>query len=139
MSTSSLSILVVSPSEAARRLLQLLFERMGHHCESAEDADDLLELVVTGKPAMVVVDARAQEEDTLFLLGLLQKRYPTLPRLTLHNAQMQLSAPGIDRSFRVGGGATHLAFPSQSELEHVLALVAADRMLTMLKPPTAKA
>lgn len=133
MTDARFQILVVSPSEAARRLLQLLFQKLGHGCSVAEDADDALSVVGKERASVIVVDARAQEEDTLFLMGLLQRRHPDLARLTLHEGQMQLSFGGTQRSFRFGSPA-QLAFPSAQELEHVLSLLEAERMLTMLKP-----
>jgi DNA-binding NtrC family response regulator len=133
MTEARFQIVVVSPSEAARRLLQLLFQRLGHGCSVADDADHALHQVSVDKASVVVVDARAQEEDTLVLMGLLQKRFPQIPRLTLHEAEMQLSYSGTQRSFRIGS-APQLAFPSSQELEHVLSLLEAERMLAVLKP-----
>ena len=133
MTEARLRIVVMSPSEAARRLLQLLFQNLGHGCTVADDADVALEQVTSAKASVIVVDARAQQEDTLFLMGLLQRRHPELARLTLHERELQLSCNGTQRSFRIAS-APQLAFPSAHELEHVLSLVVAERMLTMLKP-----
>lgn len=133
MTEPRLRIVVVSPSEAARRLLQLILQRLGHGCSIAEDADHALQQVSSERASVILVDARAQQEDTLLLMGLLQRRHPDLPRLTLHEGQMQLNFSGTERSFRIGT-APQLAFPSEKELEHVLSLVEADRLLTLLKP-----
>lgn len=138
MAEARLHIVVVSPSEAARRLLQLLFQKLGHGCSIAEDADEALAAVTRAHASVIVVDARAQQEETLFLMGLLQRRHPDLARLTLHEGQMQLNFSGTERSFRLGS-APQLAFPSEKELEHMLSLVEADRMLTMLKPKLGRA
>ena len=56
-----------------------------------------------------------------------------LMRLTLHEGQLQLNFGGVERSFRIAS-APQLAFPSEKELEHVLSLVEADRLLAVLKP-----
>lgn len=134
MTEARLKIVVMSSSEAARRLLQLLLQRLGHACSVAEDVDHALYEVSQQRAAVILVDARAQDEDTLFLMGLLQKRHPDVARLTLHEGQMQLSAGGSQRNFRFGGSTPQLAFPSAQELEHVLSLLEAERMLQLLKP-----
>ena len=138
MTEARFRIVVVSPSEAARRLLQLLVQNLGHGCSIAEDADHALSQVTSEKASVIVVDARAQEEDTLVLMGLLQRRHPDVARLTLHDAEMQLSVSGTQRSFRIGS-APQLAFPSAQELEHVLSLLEAERMLRVLKPKVGSA
>jgi CheY-like chemotaxis protein len=133
MTEARLKIVVVSPSEAARRLLQLLFQNLGHTCTVAEDADRALSEITTKGVSVIVIDARAQEEETLLLMGLVQRRHPTLARLTLHPREMRLSFGGAERAFPFGSAA-QLPFPSLQELEHALSLLEADRLLTLLKP-----
>ena len=131
-------VLVMSPSAAARRLLELLLGSMGHACSAAEDGDEVLAALREVPSGVVLVDARSGSEDAMFLSGLLQKRHPSVPRLVLQAGELRLVSAGEERVLRFSneGGA---AFPSKDCLARALALVESERQLAALRPAAAKA
>lgn len=130
--------MIVSPSQAARRLLELLLSREGCSVTTTADADEALDHLSTTKAAaeLVLVDARAEQEEMKILLGLLKRRHPALPRMTLFTRQIELLA---GESRHTLAFAAEQAFPSQADLQRLLSLVRANRMLEVFSPPPGKA
>src|SRR5512146_3431052 len=99
MPSLSEQVLVVSASDAARRLLCLLLGRAGYGSVEARDGDEALALVGQKRPPLVVVDLRDPDETMLVFAGLLQKRHPGLPRLLLHVGKARLASGASEREF----------------------------------------
>lgn len=132
-------VLVVSPSEAARRLLYLLLGRAGYDSVTASDGDYALEMMAQRSPCLVVVDLRDPDEEMIFFAALLQKRHPALPALLLHVGTARLLAAGHERAFRLGGEHAPEHFPSVADLQRAVSLAVAERVLKSLRPAVAKA
>lgn len=131
-------LLVVSPHPAARRLLQLLFGQMGYLARTAGDGDEALAQMRL-RPAVVLVDVREPDEDTLFLLGLLQRRHPQTPRLVLHEGQARLIVDGREDVMTFGNELGPRAFPSAQELKEAVQCLLIERQLRTLRPPLGEA
>src|SRR5690606_35975054 len=84
------TLLIHSREAKARRLLRLLLESSGIGCREVADGDALLSAVSSRLPCVVVVDARAPDEEVLLLLGLLGRRHPGVMRLVLHEGGARL-------------------------------------------------
>jgi len=132
-------VLVVSASDAARRLLHLLLGRAGYGSVEARDGDEALDFVRQKRPPLVVIDLRDPDEAMLVFAGLLQKRYPALPRLMLHVGKARLASGASEREFALGSPQAPEHFPSIDELRRAVDLAISERVLAVLKPVTAKA
>src|SRR5690606_29968973 len=84
------TLLIHSRQAKARRLLRLFLESSGFGCREVADGDALLSAVRSPLPCVVVVDARAPDEEVLLLLGLLGRRHPGVMRLVLHEGGARL-------------------------------------------------
>lgn len=132
-------VLVVSESEAARRLLFLLLGRAGYDSVTAADGDDALAVMAARAPCLVVVDMRDPGEDMMFFSALLRKRHPATPALLLHVGKARLLAAGHERLFRLGDEHAPEHFPSVEDLKRAVSLAVAERVLKSLRPAVAKA
>lgn len=127
----------MSPSDAARRLLELLLERLGHTCATAGDGDGALASLEETLPQLMVIDVRDAGEDTLVLNALLHRRHPEVPRLLLQAGALRLVSGGTERVLTFSSDGA--AFPSLETLQRALSLVDAERVLAALRPEPGKA
>lgn len=132
------ALLVVSPHPAARRLLQLLLAQAGYIAHTVADGDEALEHMRT-QPAVVLVDVRAPDEDTLLLLGLLQRRHPQIPRVLLHDGQARLVLGEREDVLQFGDACTAAVFPTVDELKEVVRSLLIEKQLLMFRPPFGQA
>lgn len=135
---SSTSLLVVSPHPAARRLLQLLLAQAGYVAHTACDGDEALEQMGT-PPAVILVDVRAPDEDTLLLIGLLQRRHPQVPRVLLHDGQARLILGEREDMRQFGDACGPQVFPSVAELKELVGALLLEKQLLVFRPPLGQA
>lgn len=83
-------VLVISGSRAFQVLLARLLHQQGHSTAVARDGDEGFSAIVSERPSVVVLDLREADADSLLFHGLLRKRYPALPVLSLVADQLRL-------------------------------------------------
>ena len=103
------------------------------------DADEALEALGHGTPAVVLVDARRPDEDAPLLLGLLRRRHPRQPVITLMPGLLRVFDGQKERVEAVQDG-------TAEALHHLLGMVreAAQELLAwhlvqVLRMPTGQA
>lgn len=130
-------LVVMSPSDPARRLFELLLGSLGHTCATAIDGDEALASLEAAAPQLVLIDVRDAGEDTLVLNALLHRRHPDVPRLLLQAGALRLVSGGTERVLTFSSDGA--AFPSMETLQRALSLVDAERVLAVLRPAPGKA
>jgi CheY-like chemotaxis protein len=83
-------VLVVSSSQALQVLLARLLKQQGHSTAQARDGDEGFSSIVVARPAVVILDLRDGDADSLLFHGLLRKRHPGLPVLSLVADRLRL-------------------------------------------------
>jgi DNA-binding NtrC family response regulator len=134
----SATLLVVSRSEPARRLLCHWLNQAGYSCEQTGDADDALARVSTGKIGFAVIDLREPDDDDLLFFALLRRRFPRIGTLVLHEGQTQTHY-GASEQVRTFGNGYSKTFPSIEELQEAMGWLMSERHLAVLKPALALA
>lgn len=136
------TLLIHSRQEKARRLLRLLLEGEGFGCREVADGDAVLAAVSSPLHCVVVVDARAPDEEVLLLLGLLGRRHPGVMRLVLHEggARLHTASGAEQRAWEPSEllGPTP-ALPSARELSAAVQHLCAQAQLALLRPRIALA
>lgn len=84
------NVLVISSSKAFQVLLEHLLRQQGHSTVLAGDGDEGFSAIVSSRPAVVVLDQREGDPDSLLFHGLLRKRHPGLPVLSLVADRLRL-------------------------------------------------
>jgi CheY-like chemotaxis protein len=84
------SVLVISESKAFQVLLDRLLRQQGHSTVLASDGDQGFSALAAARPAVVVLDLREGDADSLLFHGLLRKRHPGLPVLSLVADRLRL-------------------------------------------------
>lgn len=84
-------VLVISSSKAFQVLLARLLGRQGYTTALAGDGDEAFTAIFGSLPVVVVLDLRDGDPDSMLFHGLLRKRHPELPVLSLVADQLRLS------------------------------------------------
>jgi len=71
-------------------LLDRLLRQQGHTTVLASDGDEGFSAILFSRPSVVVVDLREGDADSLLFHGLLRKRHPGLPVLSLLADRLRL-------------------------------------------------
>jgi len=71
-------------------LLERLLRQQGHSTALARDGDEGFSAILSSRPAVVVLDLREADPDSMLFLGLLRKRRPELPVLSLVADRLRL-------------------------------------------------
>lgn len=112
-------MLIVSGSKALQLLLSRLLREQGHTTAAASDGDEAFSALQAARPAVVVLDQREADADQLLFHGLLRRRHPALPVLSLMAGQLRLC----------DGSRDVLLEPSGRDLRGPLPLLAALRRM----------
>ena len=133
-------IVILSPHRPSRELLSRLLAEPGLSVVTLADADEALEAIAEDEPALVVVDARRPDEDHPLMLGLLKRRYPRQPLITLIPGRLRVFDGSEERVRDVRDGSTteglHVLL---SELQRATKDLLAQDLLRLLRPPTGEA
>jgi DNA-binding response OmpR family regulator len=84
-------VLVISSSKAFQVLLDHLLRQQGHSTVLASDGDQGFSAIGVSRPTVVVLDLRDGDADSLLFHGLLRRRHPALPVLSLVADRLRLS------------------------------------------------
>ncbi|HVE84418.1 MAG TPA: DNA-binding response regulator [Myxococcales bacterium] len=84
-------VLVISSSRALQVLLARLLREQGHSTALALDGDEGFSAIHGTRPAVVILDMRDGDADCLLFHGLLRRRHPALPVLSLVADRLRLS------------------------------------------------
>ena len=133
-------IVILSPHRPSRELLSRLLAEPGLSVVTLADADEALEAIAEDEPALVVVDARRPDEDHPLMLGLLKRRYPRQPLITLIPGRLRVFDGSEERVRDVrDGGMTEGLHVLLSELQRATKDLLAQDLLRLLRPPTGEA
>jgi CheY-like chemotaxis protein len=83
-------VLVISDSAALQVFLARLLREQGHTTSLAADGDAGFLAIHRSRPAVVVLDLREGDPDGMLFHGLLRKRHPDLPVLSLVADRLRL-------------------------------------------------
>jgi response regulator RpfG family c-di-GMP phosphodiesterase len=132
-------IVILSPHRPSRELLSRLLAEPGLSVVTLADADEALEAIAEDEPALVVVDARRPDEDHPLMLGLLKRRYPRQPLITLVPGRLRVFDGSEERVRDVRDGSTEGLHVLLSELQRATKDLLAQDLLRLLRPPTGEA
>ena len=133
-------IVILSPHRPSRELLSRLLAEPGLSVVAMADADEALASVAEDEPALLVVDARRPDEDHPLLLGLLKRRYPRQPLITLVPGRLRVFDGSEERVSQVrDDGSAESLHQMLSELQRATKDLLAQDLLRLLRPPTGEA
>ncbi|MBM7113731.1 DNA-binding response regulator [Archangium primigenium] len=132
-------ILILSPHRPSRELLSRLLAQPDLSVVAMADADELLEALADEEPALVVVDARRPDEDAPLMLGLLKRRYPRQPLITLVPGRLRVFDGGEERVREVHDGSAEALHFLLAELQRATRDLLAQHLLRVLRPPIGEA
>ncbi len=132
-------LLILSPHRPSRELLSWLLAEPGLCVTAMADADVALEAIEEEEPALVVVDARRPDEDHPLLLGLLKRRYPYQPLITLVPGRMRVFDGQEEHVRQVRDGSAESLHSLLLELRKAARELLAQHLLRVLRPPIGEA
>jgi len=127
-------VLVISSSKALQVLLERLLRQQGHSTAMASDGDEGFSSIVVARPSVVVVDLRDGDADSLLFHGLLRKRHPGLPVLSLVADRLRLSAGESDILLEPSAADQRTPYPLLSALRRSVDEVVMTTSLRTWKP-----
>jgi chemotaxis response regulator CheB len=133
-------ILVVSPHAASRALLsRFLAAESDVEVSATGEPDDALASIAEHKPALVVVDLRRPDEDHPLFVGLLRKRYPTLPVVSLVPGRLRIFDGRTERVREAHGDTAEALHHLMNCVRLAVQDLLAQHLLRMLRPPVGRA
>src|SRR5262245_46327937 len=133
------SVLLVSPRRPARLLFTHFLGSWGCDATSVVDGDEAFALLKEQSPAVVLVDLRGGDEDTRLFLGLLRRRYPALPTLTLLPGKLRILDGEAERVVSFDASPDEELKSLLAALHSAVEDVLAVHVLTAWSPVPAKA
>ncbi|HEX8538695.1 MAG TPA: DNA-binding response regulator [Cystobacter sp.] len=132
-------LIILSPHRPSRELLSRLLAAPDLRVVSLSDADEVLDTLAEEEPALVVVDARRPDEDHPLMLGLLKRRYPRQPLITLVPGSLRVFDGSEERVRDVHDGSAEALHALLGELQRATRDLLAQHLLRVLRPPTGEA
>jgi CheY-like chemotaxis protein len=132
-------IVILSPHRPSRELLSRILSEPGLSVVAMADADEVLDAIAEDEPALVVVDARRPDEDHPLMLGLLKRRHPRQPLITLVPGRLRVFDGSEERVRDVRDGSAEGLHLLLGELRRATRDLLAQHLLRMLRPPTGEA
>jgi DNA-binding response OmpR family regulator len=132
-------LLILSPHRPSRELLSRLLAEPGLRVVSLSDADEVLDALAEQEPALVVVDARRPDEDHPLMLGLLKRRYPRQPLITLVPGRLRVFDGSEERVRDVHDGSAEGLHHLLAEVQRATRDLLAQHLLRVLRPPLGEA
>ena len=132
-------LVILSPHRPSRELLSRLLAEPDLRVTALSDADEVLDALAEEEPALVVVDARRPDEDHPLMLGLLKRRYPRQPLITLVPGRLRVFDGNEERVRDVQDGSAEGLHVLLGELQRATRDLLAQHLLRVLRPPTGEA
>jgi DNA-binding response OmpR family regulator len=132
-------LVILSPHRPSRELLSRLLAEPDLRVTALSDADEVLDTLAEEEPALVVVDARRPDEDHPLMLGLLKRRYPRQPLITLVPGRLRVFDGSEERVRDVQDGSAEALHVLLGELQRATRDLLAQHLLRVLRPPTGEA
>jgi DNA-binding NarL/FixJ family response regulator len=132
-------LVILSPHRPSRELLSRLLAAPDLRVVALSDADEVLDTLAEEEPALVVVDARRPDEDHPLMLGLLKRRYPRQPLITLVPGRLRVFDGSEERVRDVQDGSAEALHVLLGELQRATRDLLAQHLLRVLRPPTGEA
>ncbi|AGC47989.1 response regulator [Myxococcus stipitatus DSM 14675] len=134
-------VLIVSPHAPSRELLRrvLAASDAGLLFSATGDTDDALSALAEAPPTLVVVDLRRQDEDHPLFVGLLRKRYPEQPLITLLPGRLRIFDGEHERVIDAPGDSAEALHQLLDALKTAVREVVAQDLLRVLRPPIGRA
>ncbi len=132
-------VLVVSPHSPSRELLRRILEAPDLAVSATGDTDDAFAALTARPPAVVVVDLRRPDEDHPLFLGLLRKRHPEQPVITLVPGRLRIFDGQHERVVEAHGDTAEALHQLLAALQQAVQEVLAQALLRLLRPPIGRA
>ncbi len=132
-------VLIVSPHGPSLELLRRILEAPGLLVSATADTDDAFAALTPRPPALVVVDLRRPDEDQPLFLGLLRKRHPALPVITLVPGRLRIFDGQQERVVEAHGDTAEALHALLGALKRAVHDVLAQDLLRVLRPPVGRA
>jgi CheY-like chemotaxis protein len=132
-------VLILSTHRPSRELLSRFLAEPDLSLIVLADADEALETLAEEEPAVVVVDARRPDEDHPLLLGLLRRRHPRQPLITLMPGRLRIFDGTAERMCDVRDGTAEGLHTLLAELQRALHELLALHLVRVLRPPVGRA
>ncbi|MBN8233493.1 MULTISPECIES: response regulator [Corallococcus] len=133
-------VLVVSPHPASRALLsRFLDAEPDVEVSATGEPDDAFASIKENKPALVVVDLRRPDEDHPLFLGLLRKRHPSLPVISLVPGRLRIFDGRSERVREAHGDTAEALHHLMGSVLQATRDLLAQHLLRMLRPPVGRA
>ncbi|GHG66259.1 DNA-binding response regulator [Comamonas sp. JC664] len=132
-------VLVVSPHSPSRELLRRILEAPDLAVSATGDTDDAFAALAARPPALVVVDLRRPDEDHPLFLGLLRKRHPEQPIITLVPGRLRIFDGQHERVVEAHGDTAEALHQLLAALHQAVQEVLAQELLRLLRPPIGRA
>lgn len=132
-------IVILSPHRPSRELISRFLAEPDLSVVAMADADEALDSIAEDEPAVVVVDARRPDEDQPLLLGLLKRRHPRQPLITLVPGRLRVFDGTEERVSDVRDGSAEGLHQLLNELQRATRDLLAQHLLRMLRPPIGEA
>jgi len=132
----SARVLVVSTEVYVRKGIAKLLSGSGYSCQTASDGDQAFEQMAKLRPLITVVDMREVNEDDLFFVGLLRKRFPEVAVVRLMDGRALIASGGAEHVMELE---SDRALPSAQMLQRAIEWVLAERSLRNFAPRVGRA
>ncbi|NNC22325.1 DNA-binding response regulator [Corallococcus exiguus] len=133
-------VLVVSPHAASRALLsRFLDSEPDVEVSATGEPDDAFASIAEHTPALVVVDLRRPDEDHPLFLGLLRKRHPSLPVISLVPGRLRIFDGRSERVREAHGDTAEALHHLMGSVLQATRDLLAQHLLRMLRPPVGRA
>jgi CheY-like chemotaxis protein len=132
-------VLVLSPHPPSRQLFVRVLAEPDVVAHAAADGDEAFAAIARCRPAVVVVDLRRPDDEHPLFLGLLRRRHPHLPVISLLPGCLRVADGSEDRVEHVPGACADELRALLEALQEAVREVLARRMLRLLRPPVGRA
>ena len=132
-------VLVVSPHHASRLLLVRALAEPDVALSASADGDEAFAQLAALRPALVVVDLRRPDPDGPVFLGLLRRRHPQLPVISLLPGVLRVSEGEHEEVHDVRSDSPEALQGLLAVLRRSLRAALAHTTLRLLATPVARA
>jgi CheY-like chemotaxis protein len=132
-------VLIVSPHPPSRVLLSRMLAEPGLVLQAVADGDEAFAAMALQPPALVIVDLRRPGEDDPLFLGLLRRRQPRLPVISLLPGRLRVTEGTQERVEEVSASSPDELRQLLASLQQALHDVLSTSLLRILRPPVGQA
>jgi CheY-like chemotaxis protein len=120
-------------------LLARMLAEPGLVLQAVSDGDEAFAAMALQPPALVIVDLRRPGEDDPLFLGLLRRRQPRLPVISLLPGRLRVSEGAHERVEEVSASSPDELRQLLTSLQQALHDVLSTSLLRILRPPVGQA